>query len=244
MSKTRIFIDNYLYPEIEIILSKSQSHYLINVLRKKKGDELYLFNEQNGEWSSLIKSIKTRTVVLIVKKKIRNTSDVVPLDLWLCFGVIKPKNIGYLVQKTSEIGLTKIVPIKTELSEKMKLNYQRLNKICTEAVEQSKGIVIPEVSKEIPLNEILKNWEDDRIIFVCDELKEKYDILKTILDNYQKKIAIFIGPVAGWSKEDINILKKKKPLFISLGNTLLKADTAAIFALSCFKIVRDFKNEK
>ena len=243
MSKTRIFINNNLTSKIEIILTKSQSHYLSNVLRKKKGDEIYIFNQTQGEWLCEIKSMKGNAIKLFLKKKINKLKIADPIDLWLCFGIIKPKSLSNLVQKTTEIGLKKLIPIKTDFSEKMKLNYQRLNKISIEAVEQSNAFKIPKIVEKIALKDLLKKWDKERTIFVCDEIKPKYNTLKAILENFTSKMAVFIGPVAGWSENDRKILMKHKPIFISLGDSLLKADTAAIFALSCFKIVRDFKNE-
>ena len=233
MAKIRIFIDKHIKIESEIVLTKSQSHYLKNVMRKKEGEELFVFNGSDGEWLTRISFIK-KEVKLIPIKQIRKINETSNLDIWICFGVIKPKNISYLIEKTTEIGVRKIFPLNTEFSENIKLNYSRLDKIAIEATEQSENIIVPKIEKLMDLKDLIEKIGLDRKIIMCDEKKKNNSILKVLKKNYSKKLAIFIGPVGGWSKNDkIEFLKKKKVLFVSLGNSLLKADTAAIYALSC-----------
>lgn len=241
MSKTRIYYNHDLEDKVELIINESQSHYLVNVLKKRVGDEVFLFNEKNGEWLCAVKTKNRKNIILSKRKKTKSKNDVRPMDLWICFGIIKPKNINYLIQKVSEIGISKILPVKTEFSEKIDLNYQRLNKIAIEAVEQSEGILIPKILPLKSIEDLFKDWDKDRKIIVCDETKNKINILEVVLKNKIKKVAIFIGPIAGWSKKDREFLNGQNPFFVSLGNTLLKADTAAIFATSCFKIAEGFR---
>lgn len=245
MTKVRIFIDSDIKSKVEIILSKSQSHYLRNVMRSKIGDEIFIFNNEKEEWIAKIINIK-RLVRLLPLSFLKNHLKKNKLDIWICFGIIKSKNINYLVEKISEIGVDSFIPIKTDYSEKYKINYDRLQKIATEAVEQSEGLSIPFVQRELLLIDAINQCKDDRKIIVCDEMNDNNEIARVLNDNSFSKVAIFVGPVGGWSKKDREIFfsKKKKIFFVSLGDRLLKVDTAAIFAVSCLKSIRKLKNEK
>ncbi|MDC3091033.1 16S rRNA (uracil(1498)-N(3))-methyltransferase [Rickettsiales bacterium] len=239
MAKIRVFIEKNIKIEGEIVLTKSQSHYLKNVMRKKEGEELFAFNGHDGEWLAKI-SFTKKEVKLIPINQTRKVNENLNLDIWICFGVIKPKNISYLVEKTTEIGVRKIIPLNTEFSENIKLNYSRLDKIAIEATEQSENMIVPKIEELINLEDLIKKIGSDRKIIMCDEKEKNNSILKVLKKNSLKKLAIFIGPVGGWSKNDKReFLKKKKVLFVSLGNSLLKADTAAIYALSCITAQKD-----
>ena len=235
MSKIRVFFENIIANKSEIVLSKSQSHYLVNVMRKNVGDKILIFNEKDGEWLSEIKSKKKEVILNILnqtKKPEERQSD----DIWVCFGIVKSKNINYLIEKITEIGIKKIIPMKTQFSENFKLNYVRLNKIIIEAVEQSGGIELPKIINIKLFKDLLIKWDEERTIIVCDEREKDKMISSIIKEDISKKIAIFIGPIGGWSDSEIEQLKRRKNIFfVSLGDKILKADTAAIYALSCIK---------
>ena len=235
MSKIRIFLKSELKKSSEILLSKENSHYLKNVLRKKKGENILCFNNIFGEWLAQIIDID-RLVKIKILTSLKKPNLVMENDIWICFGLIKPRNINFLVEKTSELGVKKLIPMETYFSERKKINIDRLNKISIEAVEQSSGISIPEITKVKKLSEILFNWDKERSIVVCNEKKSCQNILELFSGKNFKKIAIFIGPVAGWSSEDLKIFENHDVIHISLGPRLLKADTAAVAALSCIKL--------
>ena len=235
MSKIRIFLNSELKKSSEILLSKENSHYLKNVLRKKKGESILCFNNIFGEWLAQIIDID-KLVKIKILSSLKKPNLVMENDIWICFGLIKPRNINFLVEKTSELGVTKLIPMETFFSERKKINIDRLNKISIEAVEQSSGISIPEITKVKKLSEILFNWDKERSIVVCNEKKSCQNILELFSGKNFKKIAIFIGPVAGWSSEDLKIFENHDVIHISLGPRLLKADTAAVAALSCIKL--------
>ncbi len=231
MTKIRLFIKKKFIFSKEIEIDREKEHYLRRVMRKKDGDKIYVFNEEE-EWRAKL-SIKNKFKVipidLVRKKQIQD-------DIWVCFSLIKSKNINYLIEKITEIGVKKIIPLITEYSERFKINHHRLEKIMIEAVEQSNAIHIPRLEKTMDLKQFFKNLEDDRKILFCDERREglKISDIQSIKKN---KIAILIGPVGGWSDKDINIIKNKNVLNINLGKNILKADTAAIVSLS---IVKEF----
>ena len=135
MTKIRIFIEKNIRTESEIVLSKSQSHYLKNVMRKKEEEKIFIFNSYDGEWLAKLRYVN-KELRLIPTNQTRKATESFHVDIWICFGVIKPRNIGYLIEKTTEIGVNNFFPLKTEFSENIKLNYSRLNKIAIEATEQ------------------------------------------------------------------------------------------------------------
>ena len=151
--------------------------------------------------------------------------------LWSIWLFIKSKNISYLIEKVSEIGLKKIIPVETSYSEKYTPNYERLEKVCIEAVEQSESCCVPQIEKKKELFELLENWDRDRVIIFCDEERKGKNILKIPIQG-KKKIAIFIGPVGGWSEDDRRGLKNLNFFNVTLGSNVLKVDTACIVSLS------------
>ena len=199
-------------------------------MRKKTGDNILVFND-NEEWSS--RCLFEDEYKLNPEKLLRNKEKV--KDIWICFGLIKTRNIDFLVEKVSEIGVKKISPMITSFSNRIPLNYERLKKISIEAVEQSNSLNLPIISKIKNIKEILNDWEEDRLIIFCDE-KKGVDISEIKRKEFKfKKIAIFVGPIGGWSEEDRKMVNKKNNLRINLGSSIMKADTAAIFSLSIFK---------
>ena len=230
MPKIRIYFEKKIVKDHKILLDSKQIHYIKNVMRKRTGDSIIAFNS-NYEWECKLDLNVEKSIIPVnlVRKKI-----ILP-DIWLCFALIKIKNMNNLVEKISEIGVKKIVPMFSEFSSRIQININRFKKISIEAVEQSDSLFLPIICEVKSIKEILNNWEEDRLIIFCDE-KDGIDISKINRREYRfKKIAIFIGPVGGWSEEDRKLINKKDNLRINFGSNILKADTAAIFSLSIFK---------
>ena len=224
MSKIRLYIDRNFYKSLPISLDKEKSHYLKNVMRKKQNEEINIFN-QNEEWVAKVTykgGMKLLPKNLIRKSKIND-------DIWVCFSLIKSKKMNYLIEKISEIGVKKIVPIVSTFSESFTPNYSRLKKIALEAVEQSEGMNIPIIEEKKTLKEILNNWDLDRKIIFCDEKGNGTEIMKVKL--MKKKLAIFIGPVGGWSEQDRQWFECLDFINVSLGSNILKVDTASLVSL-------------
>lgn len=230
MPQVRIYIQEVIKKNKYIFLEQKNIHYLKNVMRKRTGDNILVFND-NEEWLS--KCFFEDEFKLNPEKLLRNKEKI--KDIWICFGLVKTKNIDYLVEKVSEIGVRKIYPMITSFSNKNPLNYERLKKISIEAVEQSNSLNLPIICKSKNIEDILNDWEEDRLIIFCDE-KKGIDISEINREEFMfKKIAIFIGPIGGWSAEDRKLIDDKENLRINFGSNILKADTAAIFCLSIFK---------
>ena len=225
MPRIRLYLKKKFSKDEKIELSSHDFHYLKNVMRKKEHDQILIFNDSE-EWFAKILSENYLQPLKFSRKKINKE------NIWIYFSLIKKRNIDYLIEKVSEIGVEKIIPVETDFSERISIKIDRLKKIIIEAVEQSNSLIIPEISNPLNLRSILLNWDRDRIIILCDE---KYKINDNIKLSKGKKIAIFIGPIGGWSDKERILFDRIDHIKLNLGENILKADTAAILALSKVK---------
>ena len=225
MSKIRLFFKEKIVNSKSIALDSEKTHYLKRVMRKKNGDKITIFNGKE-EWEVEL----NLTEYTVKPKKKTGMLGFIP-DIYLYFSLLKNKQTNYLIEKVCELGVKKIIPLKTEFSENFTPNLCRLKKVAIEAVEQSNGILVPEIEKLSSLKEVLKNWNKERKVFFCDEDRKGKKISKISLSK-KDKVAIFIGPVGGWSLRDKQLFESIEVNKINLGKNILKADTAAIVSLS------------
>ena len=225
MSKIRLFFNEKIVNSKTIGLDSEKTHYLKRVMRKKNGDKITIFNGKE-QWEVEL----NLTEYTVKPEKKTGMLGFVP-DIYLYFSLLKNKQTNYLIEKVCELGVKKIIPLKTEFSENFNPNLCRLKKIAIEAVEQSNGIFVPEIEKLSSLKEVLKNWNKERKVFFCDEDRKGKKISKISLSK-KDKVAIFIGPVGGWSLKDKQLFESIEVNKINLGKNILKADTAAIVSLS------------
>ena len=225
MSKIRLFFKEKIVDSKSIALDSEKTHYLKRVMRKKNGDKITIFNGKE-QWQVEL----NLTEYTVKPEKKTGMLGFVP-DIYLYFSLLKNKQTNYLIEKVCELGVKKIIPLKTEFSENFNPNLCRLKKVAIEAVEQSNGILVPEIEKLSSLKEVLKNWNTERKVFFCDEDRKGKKISKISLSK-KDKVAIFIGPVGGWSLRDKQLFESIEVNKINLGKNILKADTAAIVSLS------------
>ncbi len=227
MSYIRLFFPESLTVNFESELNKSQSYYLKKVMRLKEGDYFSLFNK-NGEWHAIIKDASKNLISFQIKKKIReaNTSR----ELWLAFTPIKFNNLNLMVQKATELGITRLIPILSERTVVRKINLERLKKILVEASEQSNRLDIPQLDELIPFEKFMNNFENTNILF--GDLNSNNTTIK-FDKNTKDPICILIGPEGDFSEiERARILKLKRIQSFSLSKNILRTETAAISAIS------------
>ena len=162
MSNIRLFFPENLSTNLSLTLDKSQSHYLTKVMRINIGNNFSLFN-QNGEWEARITKITKGIVEFLIIKKIRSKDY--DKEIWLAFAPIKINYLNFIIQKATELGVSKFTPILTERTIVRKLNQNRINKIIVEASEQSNRINIPKLEEPISLENFLKKNSDLNIVF-------------------------------------------------------------------------------
>ncbi len=232
-TKIRLYFPGKLSLKSPIKLENKQVHYLINVMRKKIDDSILVFNSVNGEFLAKISEIYKNTIIIDIIKKIRDVK--IENDIWLLFAPVKKSPTEYIVQKATELGVSKIIPIITERTITKNLNLNRMQDIAIESSEQCDRITIPEICAVKKLKDLILNWDNDRIIFFCDETIRNNDVVKIDFQNLSTKSfgAILVGPEGGFSANETNYLREKKFIRpIDLGPRILRSDTAVIAALS------------
>ena len=236
MSNVRLFFAKSLSLNLSSKLNKSQSHYLAKVMRVKVGESFSLFN-QSGEWEAKINEILKGIVEFTVLKKLREKDN--EKDIWLAFTPIKSNFFSFMIQKATELGVTKFIPIITDRTIVRKINYERIEKIIIEASEQSNRIKVPKVEKTQNLNSFLEK-NNNKINIIFGDLNTENQNLDPKIKKENKPICIIIGPEGDFTEsEREKILNFKSVQSLKINNNILRTETAAISALS---IVNYFLN--
>ena len=225
VSKARLFYSNKLKTGTISRLSEKQSHYTKNVMRLKAGDKILLFNSQDGEWVVKILDQGKIFTEFKVEKLSRPLAN--EKNIWLAFSPIKKVPQDLMIQKTTELGIQKFIPLLCERSVVREINIKRAEKIITEACEQSNRITVPKIQELQRLDEFIKNFPDNGKIVFCDINSESKD-LKNKLPK-KNPICILIGPEGDFSEEERQFITNyKNVISITLGKNILRAETAAI----------------
>ena len=225
MRNIRLFFQKSLSLNLNSTLDKSQSHYLSKVMRINAGQSFSLFN-QSGEWEAKVENINKGIVEFSVIKKIRSANN--EKEIWLVFTPIKLNYLNLMIQKATEIGVTKFIPILTERTVVRKLNEKRINKIIVEASEQSNRLKVPSLEKLTKLNTFLKSNQNTNIVFGDLNTDNKKIDLKN-----KDPICALIGPEGDFStKEREDILKLKNIIPLKINDNILRSETAAISMIS------------
>lgn len=213
-------------------LNRDQAHYLFGVMRKRVGDALLLFNGRDGEWRATVAEASKRGGLLKAEERTRNQKN--PPDLWLLFAPIKKARTDFIVEKAAEMGAARICPVQTEFTNADRIRQDRLQAHATEAAEQCGGTFVPPVDALQRLDRVLADWPEERQLMFCDEtLAGASSALTGSLGN---SWAILIGPEGGISKAErdrLNALPFAHA--VSLGPRILRADTAAVAALTVWQ---------
>ena len=232
MNKIRLFVDHTLGEAQSVPLNKDQAHYIFSVMRKSIGETILIFDGNNGEWKASIEEISKKSGVLLCIKQTK--PQIMPPDLWLFFSPLKKVRTDFIVEKATELGVAKIIPVQTEHTNADRVNLSRLSAHAIEAAEQCGGTYIPKIEELQKINKVLENFPPDRQLLFCDE---KLQASELNFENLKKgKWAILVGPEGGFSEIERNYLKGLKfTSSISLGPRILRADTAAVTAISLWQ---------
>ena len=226
MSNIRLFFLENLSVNLSSKLDKSQSHYLTKVMRLKIGDNFSLFNK-NGEWEANILNISKFIVEFIVTKQLRQKENI--KELWLAFSPIKSNYFNFMIQKATELGVTKFLPIIFDRTVVRKINKERLSKVIIESSEQSNRLVIPTIEDPKTLDKFL-NLNNFQLIFT-DLNSKNTKINSTIMSD--KPVCIIVGPEGDFSEsERQKILSYKDVQAIKINENILRSETAVISAIS------------
>jgi len=227
MSNIRLYYPDSIVENSTSLLSKDHTHYLVNVMRAKRGLNVNFFNI-NGEWLSEIIFLDRDRVEVKFLKKIKNASRQANIELAIC--LVKKTPMEIIIQKSTELGVTKFSPIISERTEVKEINIERARKIAIEATEQSNQTHVPEISKPTKLKDFLNNLKEKKLLFA--DINSKNKINKKTIQN-QKRISVLIGPEGDFSSNEREIINTNKNVIpFSLSKNILRTDTATISTLS------------
>lgn len=229
--KTRLYVDHPLADEQPVALSRDQAHYLFGVMRLGVGAHVALFNGVDGEWTAEIIEAGKRGGVLMPLVQTKPLQ--LPPDLWLLFAPIKKARTDFIVEKAAEMGAQRIVPVLSDFTNSERVRQDRLQAHAVEAAEQCGGTYVPEVAEAIKLDRLLADWDPTRRLLFCDETRAGE---KPTPPESRGPWAILIGPEGGFSDKERNKLRGLDfATSISLGPRILRADTAAVAAMTVWQ---------
>jgi len=223
----RLFVVDDLNDGQIVTLDKNQSHYLTNVMRKKVGDFIRLFNSRDGEFLCAIDTISKKFATLRIDKKLR----IYPPHLrriHLFFAPLKKKRMDFVIEKCSELGVTDFHPIVTERTEVRSLKTERVEAQIIEACEQSERLDIPTLHHITPLATKITQWDETPIYAAI----ERHDAPPLWDISLPENAAFLIGPVGGFTQAEREMLINAQHIHpVSLGQNILRAETASIICM-------------
>jgi|TARA_Y100000310_G_scaffold21938_1_gene21197 16S rRNA (uracil1498-N3)-methyltransferase len=231
MSSTiRLYFPDKIQSDLSSYLTKDQAHYLKDVMRLKEGEKLSIFNTL-GEWNVVIESYEKNRAKIKIMEKVRDKSN--EKNIWLAFSPIKQNPLNFIIQKGTELGVQRFIPILSERTVVREINIERIKKIIIEASEQSNRISVPEINKPELLKDFLSRFPKKGFLVFCN-INSNQNNLKNILEkNIDGPICILIGPEGDFSeKERKIIINLNQTCSISLAKNILKAETAALSAIT------------
>jgi 16S rRNA (uracil1498-N3)-methyltransferase len=235
MNNIRLHYVENIVENATSLISKEHGHYIVNVMRLKKGSNINFFNKE-GEWLSEIISIERDKVEVKFLNKVKEPSKISNVELAIC--LVKKIPMEIILQKATELGVRKIIPIISDRTEVKDLNFERANKIIIEATEQSNQINTPDLSQIIKLKDFINNISKDEKLFFAD-VNSKYKPSSKDLGR-GKKISVLIGPEGDFSPAERElILSKPETVPFTLSENILRADTAVISAISLVNFINN-----
>lgn len=238
----RLYIDSLLDTGKRVLLQEHQLHYLRNVLRLKVQDSLQLFNERDGEWQGILETCTKSQGTVVIQQCLR--SPVVEPTVTLLFAPLKQEAMHFLIEKTTELGVSCLQPVTTEFTQINKVNTEKIGRYCVDAAQQCERLSVPTINPLQSLSEVLQTWPQDKTLIVCLERQESLPIALLLRQlSPMQEVAFLIGPEGGLSVRDIALLSACSFVrFCRMGPRILRAETAAVAALTCFQsLMGDWK---
>ncbi len=235
--KVRLFVEAPLAAGAKLTPSEAQAHYLLHVMRSRAGDHVLLFNGTNGEWRARIAEVTRRSCTLTCETQSEAQADVP--DLWLVFAPIKKIPADYLAQKATELGVRLLQPVITNRTVARRVNLERMRANAIEAAEQSGRLSVPQIREPIALDALLRSWPTGRRLLFCDEGGDAAPIAKALdQEREQAQWGILTGPEGGFDPQERESIRRCSfVLPVTLGPRIMRADTAALAALSVWQSI-------
>jgi len=231
-AKVRLYLDQPLAQGQPLPLAEAQAHYLFAVMRLAAGDMVRVFNGWQGEWLAEVAQAGRRGGALRALEQAAPQFD--PPDLWLLFAPIKKARTDFVVEKATELGAARIMPVQTDFTNSERIRQDRLRAHAVEAAEQCGGTYVPEVAGLQPLARLLDGWNPARRLLWADE--SRLGAAATLSGLAPGPWAVLIGPEGGFSAaERARLAGAPFVVPVSLGPRILRADTAACAALTLWQ---------
>jgi len=236
MSNIRLFHPENITENTTGLLSKEHTHYVVNVMRLKRGSNINFFNK-NGEWLSEIVFLDRDRVEVKFLNKIKEPTKNSNIELAIC--LVKKSPMDTILQKATELGVSKIIPIVSERTEVKELNFERANRIVVEATEQSNQLIPPQISEITKLKDFLKDLSgSSKLLFADVNSKDK---LKAEALKEAKTLSVLIGPEGDFSPSERElILANSNVAPFTISRNILRSDTAVISAISLVNFINNF----
>ena len=230
MSSIRLYFPNKIQSDLIAHLLKEQTHYLKDVMRLKAGDTFSVFNSQ-GEWQARIMNYEKQAVKIKILQKLRDKKN--EKNIWLAFTPIKQNPLNFIIQKGTELGVQKFIPILSERTAVKVINIERIKKIIIESAEQSNRISVPKITTLETLKKFIASFPKKGCLVFCDINCDQSDFKKILSKKDLDPICILIGPEGDFSENERNlIINLEQSKSISLAKNILRAETAAVTAVT------------
>lgn len=213
-----------------IDLGPEQARRLASVLRLKSGDKIKLFNGTDGEWAGVIEKLGKSSGQILLETLLRK--QITPNGPWLAFAPVKKNRLDMIIEKATELGVARLIPVITKRTESKRVNLERLHAQTVEAAEQCERMDVPIISEPVKLDGLPAVWPKERKLFVAAERAGAIALTEAVKQNLGPA-GVLVGPEGGFEKGELDwILKQPISVGVGLGPRILRAETAAIAALT------------
>lgn len=243
-SIVRLHVEHPLAGGQTVPVEGGQAHYLFGVMRLGSGAEVRLFNGRDGEWAAEVAEAGRKRGTLTCRHQ--TAPQGTPPDLWLLFAPVKKDRTDFIVEKAVEMGVARLCPVITEYTNAARVRTGRMRAQVIEAAEQCGATWVPEVDEPVPLDALIADWDAGRMIMFCDEVAAGSGMTPGVEQFVPASgetagpWAVLIGPEGGFSQKERDWLDRRlegTTLRIALGPRILRADTAAVAALTIWQTV-------
>ncbi len=237
-TKPRLFIAQELRKDLEFFLTDTQAHYLCHVLRMAAGGFFLAFDGKNGEFECELSVCGKKQTSSKVLRQTR-IFEKAP-DIFLLFAPVKKDKTDFIIEKSTELGVSKIVPVITRRTISEKVKKERYICQAVEAAEQCRRLDVPAVEDVRTLEGVLKVWDENRLLYYMDETGNGRPAAEVFAEDAGKHLpsAVLVGPEGGFDEEELEFLRRQKyAKGVSLGKRILRAETAVAAALSCWQAI-------
>lgn len=228
-ARIRLYVDQPLAQGQSVPVTQAQAHYLFAVMRLHVGATISLFNGQDGEWGAEVVRAAKRNGILTCTAQSR--PHLPRPDLWLLFAPVKKQRISFIVEKACELGASRIIPVLTDYTNAERIRTDKMRLLVIEAAEQSGATDLPEITEPQKLRAVLDAWDATRPLWFCDEALAGAPLPPA--PQAAPSGAVLIGPEGGFSPDErTRLCALSYTQSINLGPRILRADTAAVAALT------------